>query len=182
MKQILILLFTCILSLSVLSGCHNNAGNGTDTANIGTENKLPDFLVGTWKAEHGWEMDFERDSTISRAVLSLGQIEVRPNKTTKIKGKQGEPGIFEAGNFELEYNPVTRDIYVVITMKYIYAEIGTGKLDGSSEDIFFGHVSQDGKSWEAEWMTQFNLGELRTSPDDPPFNITFTKIDKNNKP
>jgi hypothetical protein len=198
MKRLLLLLL-CGLCVVLLISCQ---GAGRSKSGFGTpikdDREFPEFLAGTWKAKDSpWKIVLAADGTVSSAVIPMGEVEVRPNQTTKVEGWRGEPGIFEAGDFVAQYGPKNRELVVTIEMKRIYAEMG-GILDGTCKYYLIGGLSEDGEIWNAD---VFNLldavvlapepnsaegkpafkktGVLRSELDDGSERLIFTKVESN---
>ncbi len=196
MKQLLMLLVFTLCVLPELSGCREQASYKN---NVGDLSEFPQFLVGTWRSDKdGWELVFEPNGTISSAVIPLGRVRIRPNQTTRVEGRLGEPGIFEAGDCVLEYGPESGKISITIDMRRIYAEIGGGILDGTCEYFISGSVRKDRKTWEATVFSVLDLDVLMPDPNSteqpPPFKkvgvlrtelgadekqLIFTKVEDN---
>ena len=161
MKQLLFLL-GCAVLLSALAGCQNPAANKSGgEVIIEGGSKFPPFLAGTWETDKSglnyWRIIFEPDGTISSAVVPLGKIKVRPNRTTKVPGPKGEPGFCTAGNFQTSYDPQSRELAATIELKQFYMYMGViSIIKGSWGYFIVGEVSEDGKTW---------AGDVFTSPD-----------------
>jgi hypothetical protein len=159
--------------------------------------KFPQFLEGTWKGDKlGWELEFgPGGGGISSAVIPLGQVRVRPNQTSRIEGARGEPGIFEAGDFVVNYEPRNRGIFISIAIEHIYEEIGGGILEGGCEYFIEGSILEDEKTMEATVFTALDLdaympdanaaegepalkqvGDFRTEPEEDKQRVNFTKV------
>ncbi len=163
MKQLLMLLVFALCVLPELGGCREQVSYKN---NVGDLSEFPQFPAGTWKADKdGWELVFEPNGTISSAVIPLGRVRIRPNQTTKIQGRLGEPGIFEAGDCVLEYGPESGKISITIDMKHIYAEISGGILDGTCEYFITGSIQKDRKTWEATVFSVLDLDVLKPDPN-----------------
>ena len=180
MNRVLVLL-CCAFLWSTLTGCQST-GKGVEVV-VDGDGQFPQFLTGTWKADkHSWEFVFEPDGTISSAVISMGQIELKPGQVTKLPMRYGGKGIFKPGVWTVHYNPANRVLTVEISLKSFYMELGRGILEGESTDIFVGPISEDGKIWRVDW-TSFPDYTARTAkyPDfklteDPNYGVLKTLI------
>ncbi len=151
----LLKLLVFLLSFSCLVGCNGSAGNKTGVqVTVDGNGQFPDYLVGRWKAnEYGWEFVFEPDGTISSAIHSLARIEMKPGQPTIVPMKKGGQGVFEPGEWLVNYIPDTRELTVQVSLKNFRAQMGDNILEGKSTDIFVGPVSKDGTRWEAVWTS-----------------------------
>lgn len=147
-------------------GCQNN------------KSILPKSVAGIWQAEgHPWQIVLEPDGTISSAVIAMGQNRIRPNETIRIEMFDDQISTYEAGDFEVDYNPITRKLAVTIALEHIDVKIGKDTLEGNSEDVFIGTVSKNGMTWEATLTQFYDYGERLPMPDEVSGQpITFHKI------
>ena len=120
---------------------------------------LPPDIVGTWKAQDSpWKIVLSSDGTVSSAVIPMGEVEIKPNQTTKVKMKDGSFSTFKAGDCVVEYTPDTRELFVSVEMEQIHVRFLDNVIDGNSIDRFVGPVSEDGKFWMADWIAVFDYG------------------------
>ncbi len=179
MKQLLALA-GCAIILSTIAGCQN-ADRGVDVI-IEGGGKFPHSLVGTWKAdESGWEFVFERDGTISSAVIDAGMVRVTPGKkVATVELKEGGKGTYKLGQWTVQYSPHSRELAVEVVVDYFHLDMKTFGLKGHSTDWFVGTVSEDGQRWEAEWFTFPKYIALTPEPgelaDDPNLNPVATLV------
>jgi len=151
-----------VLAWMLLSTC------GCPPANRPSSNKplLPSDIAGAWKARQSpWKIVLAPNGTVSSAVIDMGEVEVRPNKTSKVEMKDGSFSTYRAGNCIVEYTPATRELFVSVEMKKIHVVFMDQLIDGNSTDRFVGPVSEDGKQWTAEWIKTFDYGPR--FPQDP---------------
>ncbi|MHC4499923.1 MAG: hypothetical protein ACYS21_12505 [Planctomycetota bacterium] len=154
MKQ-LVVFVGCVVFLLASTGCRSN-DRGIEVIVEGG-GKFPQSLVGIWRADkEGWEFVFEPDGTISSAVISLGRVRMRPGQITTVPMKLGGKGVFEPGEWFVHYAPAHRELTVKIALENVRIGLARPVLDGSSEDVFVGRVSEDGKSWHVDWTSFFN--------------------------
>lgn len=127
---------------------------------------LPPDIVGTWKARgNTWQIVLSPDGTVASAVIDMGAVAIRPNKTTKVEMKDGQFSIYKAGDCSVEYNPDERELFVSIEMENIHVVFLENVIDGNSTDRFMGSVSQDGKEWTVEWIKVYDYGPRFPSGD-----------------
>jgi hypothetical protein len=173
MKQSLALL-GCAILLLVFSGCQQ-LGRSNSNADVIVEGggKFPKSLAGTWEANNKndlnyWKIVFEPDGKVSSAILPLGEVEVKPNRTTEAKGPKGESGFYEAGDFTVDYKPQGRELAVNIEIKQFYLERlieWNVILKGSWEYFVAGNISEDGKTWQANVFSSPDMVVLVPDPN-----------------
>ncbi len=146
-------------------------------------------LVGRWKADKGrWEIVFEPDGTISSAVVSLGRTKMRPGEVTATQMKMGGKGLFEPGQWTVQYSQEKRELIVEIAIEHFRVKLGDSAVQGRTRDFFVGLVSSDGQLW---WTDRFSFPEyivdtkkypnykLPFNPDDNPWeSLIFQKVTK----
>jgi len=176
MKRLLVL-SVCGLSIFLLSGCRSSAEkkSGVDVIVEG-DGQFPPFLVGRWKADKGgWEFVFEQDGTISSAVVSLGRVTMKPGQVTTTSMKLGGKGVFEPGQWTVQYSPKHRELSVEITIDRFRVELGDSVVQGQTWDFFTGSVSEDGQIW---WADQFSLPEyIADTEKHPNYKLAFDPND-----
>jgi len=157
MKRLLALLIF-VLSVFLLSSCKssNVKKSGVEVI-IDGDGQFPAFLIGRWKADKGgWEIVFEPDGTISSAVVSLGRVRMTPGQVTTTKMKLGGKGIFEPGQWTVQYSQAKRELIVEIEIEHFIVDLGDNVLQGRTQDILIGLVSSDGQLW---WPERFTFPE-----------------------
>ena len=168
MKRLLVLC-VCVLSISYLSGCHK--GNSTVKPVPKEKSSFPPFLAGTWITSSpetpGWQIVLTPEGTVSSAITSYMGTEIRPNQTTKVELQYGGFSTFTAGDCPVGYDPVTRELSVVIYIEKFHTKFEDIVEDGYMKNIFSGKVSDDGKSWVPDWIELFDYGPgLQQDPND----------------
>lgn len=141
---------------------------------------LPPDIAGTWKANGSlWKIVLSADGEVVSAVFPMGEVEIRPNQTTKVEMKDGQFSTFKAGDCEVEYTPATRELFVSIEMEDIHIVFLDKVIDGNSIDRFIGPVSEDGKVWMADWIKVFDYGPRFPQDANDIFAepLTFEKIE-----
>jgi len=120
---------------------------------------LPESVAGTWQAREGdWRIVLDPNGTVASALIPLGKVWVRPNKTTKVEMKDGSWSTYEGGDCEVKYNPVKKELYVLIEVASLDIRFFDERIAGNSTDRFIGPVSEDGTKWTADQITQFDYG------------------------
>ncbi len=165
----------CVCFLPYISGCQNHKS---------TEAPFPKSLAGTWKTLQSADVPqftivISPDGTLSSAVVPRMDPVIRPNQTTKIElVGEGNTAIFTAGDCPIDYDPATGELSVVLDIEHFRIRIEDIVDEGYMKDIFSGKVSNDGKSWTAEWIELFDYGPgLGQDPNDAyQGTLTFEKI------
>ncbi len=151
MKQLMILIGFAVV-LSGLAGCHNPSESVEVI--IEDDGEFPEFLVGKWRAidwpERRWEFVFEKDGTISSAIIPMAWPRMIPGQTNIVPLRNNGKGIFKPGIWTVQYSPETRELIVEIPFDFISMEIGDGRLEGKRNDIFIGQISDNGEIWSAD--------------------------------
>ncbi|MHC4395604.1 MAG: hypothetical protein ACYS1A_08100 [Planctomycetota bacterium] len=151
MKQLLILLGCCVV-LSAISGCQS-ARRGVEVI-IEGDGKFPQFLVGRWVADKsGWEFIFEPDGRISSAIIRFGRLKVIPGRQNPITEEKGGEGFIEPGEWTVHYSHFSRELTVKISINKLYMDfdINDNVVEGKSEHVFVGTISEDGQFWQTYW-------------------------------
>ncbi|MFH1717262.1 MAG: hypothetical protein ABIF19_07925 [Planctomycetota bacterium] len=175
----------CILSVLLLNSCHSDRG-GVEVI-VDGDRQFPDFLVGRWKADSGgWEFVFEKDGTISSAMVSLGRARLKPGHITVVPMELGGKGVFEPGPWTVQYSHEQRELIVEISIARFRAELGENVLRGRTRDFFVGSVSPDGQLWPVQRFSypeyvadteKYHDYKLAYDPNDnPPENLLFQKV------
>ena len=186
MKQ-LVVLVGCAVILLGLAGCKDTGRGGrsdeetvVDDEQSGVseeavvdDGQFPEFLVGRWDATIGVyrQITFAADGSISAVGISVGipgaeLARLIPNETTVVEMEYGEQQTIKLGNCVADYWPETRRLIVVIDVEHLRRVYGPDLIvEGNRTDVFVGTVSEDGKTWEAGWVENYDYGE--TFPMDP---------------
>ena len=142
----------CVLFVFSISGCSDSAkDNSGMQVTVRGGGQFPAFLVGRWVSDHVWEFNFEPNGVISSAVFNFGTVEMRPGQITKVPMLNGGQGIFEPGEWLVDYDPNTRELTVAVSLKRVRADVGGGVLEGTSRDILVGKVAESGDYWSVLW-------------------------------
>lgn len=153
MKQLIVLIGCVFL---VFGGCQEVSRNksGVDVI-IEGGGEFPEFLVGTWKCD-GAELEivFEADGTISSAVIPIGKPRMGPDETIDFNNVYTRAkGSFRTGPFVASYIPAKRELTATLYLEHYRIELEDGGvLEGKSEDVFTGKVSEDSNTWQADWF------------------------------
>jgi hypothetical protein len=154
----LLTLFVCSLFVFTPIGCHTptKLKSGVDVI-VDGNGQFPAPLAGIWKSNDGiWEIVLESDGKISSSVISLGRVRIRPGQVTTVPMKLGGKGIFEPGQWTVQYLQEQRELIVEIKIDYFRTELGDDVITGRTHDFFVGSVSEDGKLW---WADRFTFPE-----------------------
>jgi hypothetical protein len=186
MKRLMLLLGCAFL---LLGGCQELSRNksGVEVI-IEGGGEFPQLLAGRWKdAEKGWEFVFEPDGTISSAVIDSGFMAVVPAKRTARKPMRVGEAVYKLGQWTVQYIPETRELGVEVVVDFFHVDFGKTWLEGHSTDRFVGTVSEDYKSWQAEWVSFPKYiaytpepGELPVDPEDTIKELLFEKVTDEN--
>ena len=193
MKQIVVLA-GCAVILSMLAGCQKPAQTTPPISGVEViiegGGEFPQFLVGIWKADKGgWEFVFERDGTISSAVIGSGIIRVTPSeRVATIPLKHGGKAVYELGQWTVQYSPDDRELTVEVVVEHYSLDMVSFGMEGHSTDWFIGPVSEDSQIWQAEWFTFRKSAawgpeplEFHFDPNDNPVGtLVFRKQPKTN--
>jgi len=153
MKTKSAIIFSSALVLLSIWGCPGPNGRRPGKA------LLPPDVAGTWQARGSqWKIVVEPDATLASAVIDMGTVEVKPNKTAKVEMKDGSFSTYTAGECPVEYNPDTRELFVTVEVEEMHIRFMDNAIDGNSVDRFMGPVSEDGKEWTADWIKVFDYG------------------------
>ena len=146
------------LVLMFLAGCGGSAGKSAGQSQPFFP-LFPSEVAGIWQAaDEPWVIEISPEGKVIMAVIPMTQTEVKPNEISKLEMADGNTSTVEMGDCPLEYDMMTRQLTVTITVKAIHMEFAGEGIDGNSTDIFSGRVSEDGKEWQADWMTFFDYG------------------------
>ncbi|MBN2182966.1 MAG: hypothetical protein JW715_13730 [Sedimentisphaerales bacterium] len=183
MKRLLpILLFS--FSVILPHGCRTN--NSVEVTVEG-DGQFPPSLAGRWKADFGfWEIVLEPDGKISSAKFNIGEVAIKPGRTTIVPMLMGGKGTFKPGLWTVHYIPDQRQLIVELAIDSFHIEMGENTVKGRTRDFFVGNVSEGGTTW---WTQRFSYPEYivdtkkypdYTLPEDPnenpKENILFQKV------
>ncbi len=181
MKKLLLLLI-CAIFLSYISGCKNkNLPVKPAEPSVKPSEKpcLPPEVAGVWQAVNlPWKIVLTPDGQIPEATVLWGDV-VRPNQKTEFQMPDCLSYLV-GGDFAVEYRPVDRELSVSIELKDIHICLPIAAVvDGNSLDTFVGKVSEDGKVWEAGWITVTDWGpDFPQGPNDIIIEpVVFNKVE-----
>ncbi len=148
---------TCCLVLSLLSGCNVSEGRRSHQGPpievvVEGDGQFPEELVGSWKTEGEtrWEFVFDKDGSISSAMIELCRTRIKPGQVTTYSTKFGGKGIVRPGPWKVHYDPESRELAVEVVIDYFYQDIGPNAMEGNPTFFFAGTISADGKVWNAD--------------------------------
>jgi len=182
MKQVL-----SFLLFGVWLACFGGCRTAEPIADVIVEGngRFPASLAGMWTANKGnWQFVFEPDGDISAAVINEGLIKVEaPTKEYRISLQDFGSGVYELGRWTVQYWPQNRELTVEVVVAHFHLDMPEYVIEGRSRDVFVCPVSEDGRTWRAEWfmfpqITVLNPDprELRFDPNSNPRGmLTFTK-------
>jgi hypothetical protein len=174
---------TCLSAAALtLAGCggERQVKSGVDVT-IEGGGEFPQFLAGKWKdKESKWEIVFEPNGVISSVLMGPIDKLMKPGQITTVdtlKGDKAGIGVYEPGEWMVNYSPASRELTVKVSLKNFYYEWGDELIEGDSIDIFGGPISQDGNVWQAEWTSFPHY--IVSTPEHPNFDLTKGMIDEN---
>ena len=148
-----------VLVLSCFTGCQQLITSqpecGVEVVIEGDSGEgFPKCLVGRWEgSKAGWQIVFEPDGSISSIVHAVGFTEMKPCEPTIVQLKEGGKGIYEPGQWTVQYDYEYRDLAVNIELANYKLEIQKTIAEGNSKDFFAGTVSEDCTEWYAVWTS-----------------------------
>ncbi len=188
MKRMIILPAIVLFSL-YLPGCHKTCGKASDNGAGGdivkqkstTNKKFPDFLAGRWKSDRqSWGIEIAADGSIPAVFHPIWKETITVKEGYFTEGPKNSYAYFVLGDCIADYDPNTRNLKVQIMLDDFEISLVGGSITGRSEDYFEGPVSEDGKTWHADWRgygyvegaTEPNKAEVDANPE----KLVFTKI------
>lgn len=158
----------CTILLVGLSGCQN-------------VERFPEVMAGRWEggtAKSRWAFEFQPDGSILKMNHAMaGEVDLSEGGA-HIEGGSGPVSTeFLLGPCQAKYDPDTREVSIEVIVDYYKIQsLGTA-LEGSQTDLFRGPVSEDGKRWNAEWLSYLEIKgkELRRDKVKPR-QLVFTKV------
>jgi hypothetical protein len=170
MKQLqqFLVMAACTILFAGLAGCQN-------------VEHFPEVMTGLWEggtAKSKWAFEFQTDGTIFRMNHAMaGEVDLSEGGA-HIEGGAGPVSTeFLLGPCQAEYDPDTREVTIEVIVDYYKIQsLGTA-LEGSQSDLFKGPVSEDGKTWNAEWLSYLEIKDKELRRDMiKPKHIIFTKV------
>ncbi len=178
MTNKLLMLAVCVL-LSIV-GCTgtDKTGNSNRTLN----KQFPAFLAGTWEPnESKWIFTFEPNGTISKFQHFVGMEFIVAQGGLVEPWRNDAEAIYSLGPCEASYEPKTRQLSVKIVIEHYVIKFINGSMEGSFHDTLVGPVSEDGKIWNASWISTCEITGHGTDTMKPKM-LIFTKVsDKTSK-
>lgn len=175
MKNVAAVFFCFWLICGWLSGCEKPE----QITSVGRV-RLPAGVAGTWQArDNVWRIVLTESGQVDSAVIPLGEVEIKPNKTTKVQMDDGRYSTYKAGDCTIEYDAALRELVVAIEMEEIQILFMDNRITGNTKDVFIGTVSEDGKVWETDWLNWFDLGErFPMDPEGVGAVLIFDKVEE----
>lgn len=171
--------FFCLWSALLLTaGCNN-------THNVNGKNAFPEFLVGVWEApftpSSKWGVKFEKDGSIKKIIHHwAGPINLDEGGKQEPGQEEGTYFVIVMGPCDAEYDAETRTLKMKIITEHWTMKFPQETLTGNQKDYFVGTVSDDGKTWNAQWRSYAQLEG--SDPIDPklveenPVPLVFKKL------
>ena len=182
MKKIFIiaaLSFTLLLSFRCQQQQKNQIKNKKTQNNL-DNNKFPDYLVGTWlattKDKEKWIFTFEPEGTISKFKHFVGMEFVVADRERVDQLRDGVEARYLLGPCTAIYNEKTRELNVTVIIESYEVKFKTGSIKGNFYDYIIGYISEDGQTWNAEWIDQNEIFGSGKSEFDKPQAIVFKKV------
>jgi len=173
--------FVLFCVLVVLAGCEGGPG-GKSSQKSGRA-VLPADIAGTWKAPYKpgpWEIVLSPEGTVASAVIPMMTAEIKPHKITKVRMLDDTYSTIKGGEFVVEYEPSTRELFVSIEVEEFHIVFLENRLEGNSMYRFVGPVSEDGKVWMADFIHVFDWGPRFPQDEEDIYAepLIFEKIEK----
>lgn len=190
MNKILTIL-GCFFWVLAFLGCEQQNGKISSQPQLENEagkDKLPAFLAGVWEVKTGKYkgkvgIKIEPDGLVSRALYTEeGPVYLAEGESYGEAKDKDENGyyLFTTALCEAKYVPETRVLKIKIVTDTIL-QLTIAEMKGGINEYFEGPVSEDGRTWEAEWSYYNWLDEQGLpNPDTPkPGSVLliFTKTD-----
>ena len=140
---------------------------------------LPSDIAGKWKAYNSpWEIVLSQDGKVASAIIPMGRVKIRPNRTTKVELTGGGISTYKVGDCTVDYTPENRELYVSVDVQEIHIVFMDNRLDSNVKYYLVGEVSKDGKVWEPDFVEVFGYGTpLAKDPNDLSATpLTFEKV------
>jgi hypothetical protein len=144
----------CILLLAFI-GCQegNNVNKDVKSAG-GGKGKVPSFLTGVWQTDDTvWQITFEPDGSLKSIKYYFIY---KPIVVAEGGGydwfNDGEiRSVYILGPYSTNYDPKKRWLSLEIKIDYFEIKRPMGNFEGWQVDKFEGTISEDNKTWNAQW-------------------------------
>jgi hypothetical protein len=186
----------CII-LAGLTGCQKSVSTGKSWYHKEfVKGPLPDFVAGVWKEGRPdvnlpanicvggrgcWDFTLEPDGSISQMRHNLVTVPINVKEGGVLEDfKQGVFTINVLGPCGASYETASRKLKVKVVIDYFRMEVPGDALEGSTDDVIVGTISDDGKVWNAEWWSYGQIeGADKMDPNEvEPVSLTFYKEEK----
>jgi hypothetical protein len=169
MQKLLKIMGCCILLLAII-GCQD-AGNVNKNAKAVADkrNKFPDFLAGVWKTDDGrWQITLGPDG-------SLKEIKYYFNDEPMVTSDGGGYDLFDDddirsvyvfGPYSTDYDPNSSRLSLEVKIDQFEVKRPMGGFTGWMVDKFEGPISNDKKTWNAQWKNTTRIEEFDNSSND----------------
>ena len=143
-----------------------------------TDDGLPGYIVGRWKAEQQ-HCEFVFDSSGVVAFENFLRQYVKTEEGGSYEAGPTDSFVMtELGPIDAVYDPNSRELKVTIVTEYFRMQILDGLIEGKSRDEFIGQITEDGKTWHATWTNRIAM--LDINPNEEVVStkkVTFEKIE-----
>lgn len=174
--------FICIL----LCSCQQKLSCGQKSK---IEN-FPPQMVGTWDCQFGplavnrWQITFNPDGTIPKIYhYVFGELIVSDGGIYKDGPDPNTYMVVALGPVDAEYDPATKILTIEVVIDDYEMKLPAGTLKGRIIDKLTGKISEDGKTWNAEWRSYGWLEGAAEPPieeiDANPQHLPFLKVEPN---
>ncbi len=152
---------------------NTNDKNACDVELSGVD-KFPAFIAkGVWRNRAaGWEFAFDTDGSLKWIQYDMGKVIIKPAQRVEVPMLEGKTSVYQAGQWYVSYDGATQELTAIINIDSYHFEIGDSVVDGSSQDIFVGKISEDG-TWNSYWTSyKHSIAKIpgqkpREIPNDP---------------
>lgn len=170
-------LFLIVCTVVLIGGCPSGIQTKPDGNQTLSRKDIRD-IQGVWKdPKSAWQVVITSDGQVDSAVIPLGEVEVRPNRTTEVEMLDGQISTYTASDFPLHYNPQTQELQITITIEKFNVVYLDNQLKGNIEYGLTGFLSEDKQSWPANLIEIFDFGpDLPWDPDVDKEPVLFQKV------
>jgi len=182
-----LILFTSMIFLSAFFGCQQSLESkygkyvGEIEVSVKDDGQFPEFLAGKWEgSEAGWSLYFKPDGKLAMATIPLGKTMLVPEKINTIPTLGGIDSIYVPGDWKTTYDPDFDELTVEIVINYIRVEIESRVIEGKTEYILVGEVSEEDLTWEVTVQRYPDFKLFPNDPNDLPYmsEVMFVKVEE----
>ncbi len=170
---------TGAILLVVFVGCQNPDIQGKSTIN--QPRRFPDVMVGRWKAEIGrlnWTFEFQPDGSILKMNhYTAGQVDLTQDGAYIERDKPPVHIEYFLAPCQAEYDPATNEVSIEVITVYFKIQSLDAAMEGSRTDLFKGPLSENGKTWNADWLSSLEIKDKKPLKPRRPSPLVFTRVD-----